>query len=266
MIAYGLLGLAACYLAVCALMFAAQTALLFPRHAVRAGPATTGAEPLALALPGGERLAGEWLRPATAPAERLLVLGFPGNGWNASAMTALLHRLYPSADVVVFHYRGYAPSTGNPSARALEEDALRVFDAATARVPHDRVVAVGFSIGTGVAAHLAVHRPLDGLILVTPFDSLTKLVASHYPWLPASLLLRHRMEPAAELSRAQVPVALIVAGQDRLTRPDRARALADALPDLVSLRTIADAGHNDIYGHVAFTSAMREALARTAGT
>ncbi len=34
------------------------------------------------------------------------------------------------------------------------------------------IIAIGFSIGSAVAAYLARHRPVAGLILVTPFDSL----------------------------------------------------------------------------------------------
>ena len=54
------------------------------------------------------------------------------------------------------------------------------------------------SIGAGPAAYLASQRPIAGLILVTPFDSLTALAREHYPWAPVSLLLRYRMEIAEQ--------------------------------------------------------------------
>jgi uncharacterized protein len=37
-----------------------------------------------------------------------------GNAWNAEAMVLTLHALFPHRDVVAFHYRGYAPSSGRP--------------------------------------------------------------------------------------------------------------------------------------------------------
>jgi len=254
------------YLGVCVVAFFAQTALLFPaRLALPAGPPPSTAGPLELATPDGHRLHGLHIPPAGGrDGERLLILGFGGNAWNAAAAAEYLHELYPRADVVAFHYRGYAPSGGSPGAAALQADALLIHDQARERLRPARVVAVGFSVGSGVAAHLAARRRLDGAILVTPFDSLSELAAGHYPWLPVRLLLRHRMEPAAELRGAALPVALIAGERDTLVPPARTEALARAVPNLVLLRIIAGAGHNDIYQGEDFRAAMREALARIA--
>ena len=43
-------------------------------------------------------------------------------------MALTLQRLLPDRDVVAFHYRGYALSSGRPSARALFSDSLAIFD------------------------------------------------------------------------------------------------------------------------------------------
>src|SRR5205823_3015641 len=115
--------------------------------------------------------------------ESILIVGFGGNAWNGQDVAQYLRELFPDDDVVAYHYRGYAPSTGAPSAEALIADAPLVYDAAVARVKPRRVIAVGFSIGSGVAAQLAAKRKLDGLILVTPFDSLKAAAQSIYPWL-----------------------------------------------------------------------------------
>ena len=196
----------------------------------------------------------------------LLILGFGGNAWNAAAVAEYLHDLFPEAHVAAFHYRGYAPSGGAPGAEALQQDALLVHDFVKARLRPARTVAIGLSIGSGVAPFLAARRPLDGLILVTPFDSLGALAAGHYPWLPVRLLLRHRMEPAAELRGTRLPVAIIAGERDTLVRPARTEALRRAVPNLVLDRTIAGASHNDIYDRPEFRAAMREALAQvTAG-
>jgi pimeloyl-ACP methyl ester carboxylesterase len=53
-----------------------------------------------------------------------------------------------------------------------------------------RIVAMGRSLGTGVAVHLASQRPLAGAILVTPYDSMVAVAQVHYPLLPVGLLLR----------------------------------------------------------------------------
>lgn len=242
-----------------------QTSILFPIHAVPpAGPLPSGAERLTLETPDGHRLHGVYIPPAheAEPAPpRPLILGFGGNAWNGQDVAATLHELFPDAPVVAFHYRGYRPSTGSPSADALLADAPLVYDAAVTRVKSARTIAVGFSIGSGVAASLARHRQLDGLILVTPFDSLKAVAAGLFPWLPIEPFFAHEMDASGYLQGSEVPVAIVAAGRDEIISRARTNALRTQVPNLVFDRTIERASHNDLYARTEFVKAMRESLA-----
>jgi uncharacterized protein len=254
------------YLVVLAVLFFAQTSLIFPVDQVASEPPLPpGTERLTLAAASGERLAGVHIPPVRAGAPRMLILGFGGNAANAGGTALMLHNLYPDADVAAFYYRGYPPSAGTPGAAALQADALLIHDAVRARLHPARTVIAGFSVGGGVAAFLAAHRPVDGLILVTPFDSLAAVASDHYPWVPVRLLLRHNMEPATDLRGAAVRVAIIAGGRDTLIPAARTDALRRALVRLVFDRTIPGAGHNDIYDHPTFPDAMHGALAAVIG-
>jgi dienelactone hydrolase len=246
-------------------VFAFQGWMLFPAGSV-GGPAPLppGAERLSLETPGGERLSGVHL-PPTAKPSNILILGFGGNGWNGETAAAYLQRVFPEADILAFHYRGYRPSTGSPSARALLDDAPAIYDFAVGRFPGRRIVAVGFSIGCGVAAGLAPKRPLAGLILVTPFDSLEAVAAEQFSWLPVHWLFRHEMNAASWLRASPVPTAIIAAGRDTLISAARTQGLRRAAARLVYDRTIPGAGHNDIYDRPELRAALREALDRTLG-
>ena len=163
-------------------------------------------------------------------------------------MALYLHGLFPDREVVAFHYRGYAPSTGKPSAEALLADSVAGLRPAPAGVRAGRgVVAVGFSIGSGVAAHLARYRPVAGLILVTPFDSLEALARDLYWWAPVGPLLRHRMPTSTSSAARRCPPPSIVAERDTIVPARRSVALRAAIPNLVFEAAI-DAGHNDLYG------------------
>lgn len=237
-----------------------QTTLLFPRWAVApAPPLPASAETLRLDRPDGVTLHGHRL-PGQGDGPPILAFG--GNAWNATDLALFLHRLLPEHDVIAFHFRGYAPSTGRPSAQALAEDALAIHDHLADRGLPPPLVA-GLSIGTGPAAELAAARPTAGLLLVTPFDSLEGLARTHYPWAPVRWLLRHRMEPAAALADAPTPVAIIAAEADGVIPPAHTEALRDALigttPGLVFDR-ILPADHNSLYGHPTFAGALREAV------
>jgi pimeloyl-ACP methyl ester carboxylesterase len=237
-----------------------QTRFIFPTHAVRdAGPLPRGAETLSFKVRGAE-LAGVHFPPDRKSAERTLVLGLGGNGWNGQDVGEYLHELYPDADVIAFHYRGYRPSTGAPSADALIADAPLVYDFAVDRVKPAKAVAVGFSIGTGIAAQLASRRKLDGLILVTPFDSLKAVAQAMYPWLPIGIFFQHEVDAVAAIAKTKAPVAIVEAERDELVPHERTEALRKRVPNLVFDKIIRRAGHNDIYTRSEFQDAMREAL------
>lgn len=244
------------------IMIPSQADLLFPVDAVPlAGPLPPGAEQLQVATPDGVTLHGVHLRPAVANAgPRLLVLGFGGNAWNGQEVATYLHGVFPDAHVIAFHYRGYRPSTGSPSADALLGDAPYLFDEAVKHVRPDRTVAAGFSIGSGVAASLSRSRRLDGVLLVTPFDSLKAVAGDLFPWLPVGLLFQHEMAAADDLAAGDTPIAIIGAEQDEIISRERTDALRKRVPNLKFDRTIGGAGHNDIYHRSDFHDAMREAL------
>lgn len=177
-------------------------------------------------------------------------------------MAEYLHETFPDADVVAFHYRGYSPSTGAASSKALIADAPLVYDLVVDRLKPKQVIAAGFSIGSGVAAELASRRKLDGLILVTPFDSLKAVAQSLYPWLPIGRIFAHEIDAAAALEKNRVPVAIIAGDRDQIIPKARTDALRKRVPNLVYDQTLSGAGHNDIYARSDFQQAMREALDR----
>src|SRR6056297_2089601 len=250
------------YLSVAGLLWALQGKLLFPRG--MAGPGASlppKAERLAFSVRSGDKLVGVRV-PAEGPSPEGagLILGFGGNAWNADDLALHLHSVFPDRDVVAFHYRGYAPSTGRPSARAILSDALYIHDEIVTRPAPDGIVVVGLSLGAGPAAHLARSRPTVGLVLVTPFDTLTALAREHYSWLPVDFLLQHRMDVATDVRAVKQPVAVIAAEADSIVPPRRTAPVRKAADNLVMDRVITGAGHNDIYDRAQYRRAMQDAL------
>ena len=238
-----------------------QGAILFPRAMV--GPAPTlpqNARRLTLPRPDGVELQGVQI-PGSA-RERPAIIGFAGNAWNAESMALFVHSILPEYTVVAFHYRGYAPSTGSPSAAALREDAAAIHDFLAAEGMDDQL-AIGFSIGSGVAAHLAAVRGLRGAVLITPFDSLKAVARQTLPWAPVGWLFRHDMDALGALRTSAAPVGLILATRDEVIPPARSEALVSGLEHAAQppafLRRI-PAGHNDIYAHPDFAPALRAAI------
>lgn len=206
----------------------AQDGLIFhPRPLAIEPRMPAGTVPIEVVADDGARLRG-WLRPAASgPAPAVLYFG--GNAEEVSG-TLADPRWPPDRTIVAVNYRGYGGSEGRPSERALVADALRIHDAMLTRPEVDArcVFAFGRSLGSGVAVSLAAARPVCGVVLVSPFDSLVALGRHHFRWLPVSLLLRHRFELLGVASRLAIPLLAIVAQHDSIIPHERSRALYDA--------------------------------------
>jgi len=247
-------------------MIPSSNGMLFPTHAVGPpGPLPASARPVTVGTADGNVLHGVHIPASRKQGRDILVLGLGGNAWNGSDVAVFLHGLYPQAEVMAFHYRGYRPSTGEPSAKALLADAPLVLDFAIDRVRPDVTIAAGFSIGSGIAASLAGKGLVDGAILVTPFDSLKAAAADLFPWLPVGLFFNDEIDAGKSLAASDTPIAIIAAERDTLIRPARTEALRRIVRNLAFDRTIAGASHNDIYERRAFAAAMQEALEQVTG-
>jgi pimeloyl-ACP methyl ester carboxylesterase len=245
------------------MMFDFASRWIFPVHAVPpSGPLPEGAEKISFTGPTGKKVAGTRCRPVEQPWDGTLILGFGGNAWNAQDVATYLHEVFPAAEVISYFYRGYAPSEGEPSAAAMMEDAPASYDDATALVKPKRVIAIGFSIGSGVAATLSARRKLDGLILVTPFDSLKAVAQSFVPWLPIGMFFDHEIATAEAVEESGVPTAIFAADRDEIVSRERTEALRKRVPNLVYDKTLERTGHNSIYARSAFQLGLREAAAR----
>jgi pimeloyl-ACP methyl ester carboxylesterase len=253
---------AAVVLGVPALAWLAQDRLIFfPQPVASTAHLPAATAPLEIVAADGIRLRG-WMRRGTAtPAP--VVIYFGGNAEEVS--WALAERRWPRAwTIVAINYRGYGASEGSPGEAALVADAGTIFDALVARPDVDarRIVAFGRSLGTGVAVKLAAARPVAGVILASPFDSLVALGRTHYPLLPVSWLLRHRFDAAREAPRLHMPMLAIVAGDDAIIPAARSRALFEAWAGPKAWQVVASADHNSLAVPEAFWAGVAAFLAQ----
>jgi pimeloyl-ACP methyl ester carboxylesterase len=190
-----------------------------------------------------------------------LVIYFGGNGEEVSPMVTQA-RHFPGCALLVMNYRGYGSSEGKPSERALVADALSLYDHAAALPGIDgkRIIAMGRSLGSGVAVALAASRPLAGVILVTPYDSMVAVAHTHYPLLPVSLLLKHRFESAERAPAIHAPGLILTAGDDRVIPRKHSDALYAVWGGAKTKVEIPGADHNSIDAYPAYWSAIADFL------
>jgi pimeloyl-ACP methyl ester carboxylesterase len=233
------LGIPACF------WLGQERLIFFPQPILSTSHLPARAEPLSMRAADGTMLHG-WIVPAAAsPSPAVVYCG--GNGEEAS--WALADGRWPrEVAVVALNYRGYGTSEGKPSADHLKADALLLFDLVAARpgVDRTRIAVFGRSLGTAVATHVAAERPVSRVVLVSPYDSLAAVGQGHYPFLPVSLMLRHRFAPVEEAPRCRMPLLAIVAPADSIIPVAHSRALFNAWGGPKEWVEIAGADHNSL--------------------
>ncbi len=221
------------YLALCVLLFLMQRQMLYLPQYTRVAATSTDFE----LLRDGLKLRGWRVNPGQPRA----LLFFGGNAEEIGYQRERFARWFPRHTIYLLAYRGYGASDGSPSEAALKGDALALYDhVAPAYLGVD---ALGRSVGTGVALHVAAQRPLGRLALITPYDSLVAVASHHYPLFPVNWLLRERFEAALDAANVHVPTLLLLARQDEIIPPARGEALARAFPQSPVLQWL-DTDHN----------------------
>ena len=237
------------------LIYFLQERLIFFPQPLTQDPlkANTGAaiEEVALVATDAVRLHG-WLVKATpTPAPAPLLLYFGGNAEEVSWLASTAGR-YAGWSLLIFNYRGYGRSEGKPGEAELFADALQIYDYAAKRAQGGRVAVMGRSLGSGVAVYLAAQRPVAGAILVSPYDSIESVAQGVYPFLPISLMLKHRFDSLSRAPGIKVPLLCLVASGDRVIPRPHSERLYAAWGGPKQWREIRPADHDSLAGEPAY--------------
>ncbi len=194
------------------------------------------------------------------PGKRRAVIYFGGNSEPITQNGGLFKTLFEDHSVYLIDYRGYGKSEGKPSEAGLFADALAIFDFLCQR--HQSIAAYGRSLGSGVAVYLAANRPLERLILLTPYDSIMALARKLYPLFPVRLLLRDRFDSTARAGDIEIPVLMVTAEHDRVIPLPHSLALRQRLERAQLSYTMIDgAAHDDIVEFTQFHVAVNRFVA-----
>jgi uncharacterized protein len=174
-------------------------------------------------------------------------------------------------DLLMLDYRGYGKSTGRITSEAqLRADVRAVWQQIAPRYAGKKVVLLGQSLGSGLAAGLALEmagglpvagtpgRTPDLTVLVSPYRSVAALAGELYPWVP-QILLRYPLRTDAALERLHAPVLLVHGQNDTVIAPQHSEALFQLTRQGKLLR-IVGAGHNDVYQYQPYLDGLAEAL------
>lgn len=175
------------------------------------------------------------------------IIVFHGNAGTASdrayyaaALTRLGYR------VILAEYPGYGGRTGTLGEEPFVLDAKESVRLALEQYGPP-IFIVGESLGCGIAAAAVKDSPvkIDGILLITPWDTLLSVAREKMPWLPVRLFLRDTYDTMGNLKAFEGRIAVVGAEHDEVIPVWHAEALFRALPGAPKMYLIKGAGHND---------------------
>jgi fermentation-respiration switch protein FrsA (DUF1100 family) len=240
-----ILGIA--YLALCLVVYLTQAKLVFfPGPPPRSTPANSGLEfrELQLRTVDGVGLHG-WFLPA--PDARGAVLVSHGNAGTIEFRVDLARVFVELGwSVLLYDYRGYGKSAGQPDEQGTYRDAEAAYEHLTSALgfTKERIVLFGESLGAAMAFELARRRPCAAVIVESAFTSLPDVGQRAYPFLPVRLIARFRYDNLARVAELGVPLLLIHSPDDEIVPVEHGKRLFEAAREPKRLLLTAG-GHND---------------------
>ncbi len=174
------------------------------------------------------------------------VLIFHGNAGAAVDRLYYVHALQPLGyRVLLMEYPGYGGRVGQPSETTWTQDAKRSIQLAY-QAFGPPLFLWGESLGSGVVAAAASDAtlPVTAMILLTPWDSLSRLAQTLYWYLPARWLVRDKFDSVQNLQAFHGRVAVVVAEHDDIIPIAHGLRLYESISSPKKLWRFRHAGHN----------------------
>jgi len=194
----------------------------------------------------------------------LAVLFFMGNGGALAYFTySLAAHQAAGRTIAALEYRGGGGIAGKASEAGLKADALAAYDWLAGQ--HDGPIAVhGFSLGTGLAIHVAASREVEAILLDAPYTTLCELMTKG-SYLPACYLPGvQKWRSVDDVPALSAPVLIQHGGADQLIPIGYGERLAAIMTEAgmsVAFHGVAGATHNNLAGQTGYQDRINAFLA-----
>lgn len=191
-----------------------------------------------------------WSALPREAAPRRVLIYFGGRNEHVGWVPAM--STYVGAwSIYAFNYRGFGKSGGRPSEARAKADALKIYDEVMRLqgASVGEVAIMGRSLGTSIALSVAARRPVDRLVLLSPFDSLTALMRRHPVLKPVRWTLNQKFDCRADAGQLSAATAVFLAGSDSRIPHPNSLALWERLRRPALLGIVPGANHKTLPRH-----------------
>jgi fermentation-respiration switch protein FrsA (DUF1100 family) len=227
--------------------FIEKKSLYFPLRNIEATPRDIGLtyDEVFVVTADGVKISG-WYIPSDSP--RATVLLSHGNGGNIShrlEKIKLLHDL--DLSILLFDYRGYGMSTGSPSEAGLYLDAGAMYGYLVneKRIPAEKIVGYGESLGGAVIVALADKHELGGMILEGSFTSIRDMARKYFPFIPV-FVYKTSFDAFEKIKDIKIPKLHFHSRSDEIVPFELGKKLFENAPEPKEFVAL-QGGHNDSF-------------------
>ncbi len=177
------------------------------------------------------------------PGAEFTILYSHGNAENIGDLYDLFELFHDSGfSVFAYDYHGYGANNGKPSEKNSYQDieAAYLYMVNNLKIPPDRIVVLGRSVGSGMATHLASREKVAALILESPFVSAFR-VLTKIPLLPFD-----KFNNINKIKYVHCPVLIIHGTDDNIVPLWHGKKLFEAANPPKYNFWVQGAGHNDL--------------------
>jgi fermentation-respiration switch protein FrsA (DUF1100 family) len=172
---------------------------------------------------------------AAAAGETTWVLYLHGNASTVASRMNVKHyaRLRDlGLNVLAPEYRGYNGLPGVPSEASVAADARTGYDYLRnqERVPAERIVIYGWSLGAAVAVGLASNVDARAIVLEGAPASIVEIGAERYPFFPVRWIIRNPFNAIETIASVRAPLLFLHSPEDTVVPFKYGRQLFDAAP------------------------------------
>lgn len=163
-------------------------------------------------------------------------------------------------DVFIIDYRGFGKSEGSiTSQRQFYEDLQTAYDQMKTRYPENKIVVLGYSVGTGPAAKIASVNKPRLLILQAPYFSMTDMMKQRYPIIP-TFILKYKFQTNEYIRNCEMPIAIIHGREDEVISHSSSVRLKEIIKKTDTLITLEGQSHNGITDNPEYQSGIQKIL------
>ena len=176
------------------------------------------------------------------------VIHFHGNAGGACDRSFVLEHIGDlPLNIILAEYPGYSGDANKPGEKVFLSNARVLLNYVEEKNKHNLPIFLyGESLGTGVSIKMASEFDISGLILQSPYTSITDVGQLHYPFLPVNLIAKHKFRASNWAKQVNSDVIVLHGKKDRIIPFEIGRELSDSFSGRVDFHEFPDRGHNDM--------------------